>query len=191
MKKWLMAAALAAAGLAAADANAQAPYNPVATGPVTTGPVAPSPAPTYVPSTAPTYTPGTAPTYVQGSGACPPGANCAPQAAAPMPAGAPTYGGGGGGGHKWATGKIWTKGGLFSIFGGANVANMPTLPVYMAAPWYLYWPYDGHFQTVAPMAHGLYYPPPMYTGNPWMPGVYPGYTAGAPVQAFPVAPVKP
>ena len=68
---------------------------------------------------------------------------------------------------------------------------MPTLPVYMAAPWYNYWPYDGHFQTIAPMAHGLYYPPPTYTGNPYMPGAYPGYLPGNPAPAFPVTPARP
>jgi hypothetical protein len=61
---------------------------------------------------------------------------------------------------------------------------MPTLPVYMAAPWYLYWPYDGHFQTVAPMASGAFYPPPAYTGNPFMPGRFVGYVPGAGVPTF-------
>ena len=58
-------------------------------------------------------------------------------------------------------------------------------------PWYLYWPYDGHFQTIAPMAHGLYYPPPLYTGNPYLPGAYPGYVPGNPVPGYPMAPMKP
>ena len=39
------------------------------------------------------------------------------------------------------------------LFAAENLTQMPTLPVYMAAPWYNYWPYDGHFQTVAPIAH--------------------------------------
>jgi hypothetical protein len=181
MKKWLMAAALAAAGLTAADARAQtSPYNP---------------APVYVPAqatvAAPAPTPAAAPTYVQGSGACPNG-DCGPQGVpAPAYGGYATYGGPPAHGNKFYSGKHWTKGGLLSLIGGSNVAQMPTLPVYMAAPWYLYWPYDGHFQTVAPMAHGLYYPPPTYTGNPYQPGVYPGYVAGSPVPAFPVAPVRP
>jgi hypothetical protein len=127
-----------------------------------------------------------APTYVPGNGSCPPGANCPPAAApAPVSYGAPVQSGGKHGYH------IWTKGGLLSIFGGSQVSRMPTLPVYMAAPWYLYWPYDGHFQTVAPMAHGLYYPPPLYTGNPYLPGAYPGYVPGNPVPAVPVSPVRP
>jgi len=72
-----------------------------------------------------------------------------------------------------------------------NLTRMPTLPVYMAAPWYLYWPYDGHFQTIAPMAHGLYYPPPTFTGNPYLPGTFPGYLPGVPAPAFPVTPARP
>ncbi len=98
------------------------------------------------------------------------------------------YGDNGGYGHFGAK-PIWTRG----YFGGSpsRITKMPTLPVYMAAPWYLYWPYDGHFQTVAPMAHGLYYPPPTYTGNPYMPGTYPGYFPGNPSPSFPVNPAKP
>ncbi|HKB02255.1 MAG TPA: hypothetical protein VKD90_08550 [Gemmataceae bacterium] len=123
------------------------------------------------------------PVYVPGQGSCPNG-NCPPQVGAPGPAPAPGYGGKG---H----GHLWTKGGLLSMVGGGVVGSMPTLPVYMAAPWYLYWPYDGHFQTVAPMAHGLYYPPPTYIGNPYLAGVYAGYIANNPIPAFPVAPVRP
>jgi hypothetical protein len=44
------------------------------------------------------------------------------------------------------------------------------LPVYQAAPWYLYWPYDAHFQTPAPVQGAWYGPPncraPM---NPYFP----------------------
>lgn len=65
------------------------------------------------------------------------------------------------------------------------------LPVFQAAPWYLYWPYDGHFQTVAPMAYGAFYPPPAYTGNPYLPGATGGYVPGAPLPQFPVSPVSP
>lgn len=78
--------------------------------------------------------------------------------------------------------------------------RMPTLPVYMAAPWYLYFPYDAHFQTAAPMPgiNQAYYPGnpfigamnQPYTSPPFVPGYgqgygYPGY--GAP--AGPVAPL--
>jgi len=74
---------------------------------------------------------------------------------------------------------------------GETLTRMPTLPVFMAAPWYNYWPYDGHFQTIAPMAHGLYYPPPTYTGNPYLPGQYPAYVPGNPAPVFPVTPARP
>src|SRR5688572_3850393 len=120
MKKWMMTAALAVAGLAVADARAQSPYNP---------------SQTYVPVQATVVSPApvTGPTYVQGNAACPPGQPC-PQPMAAAPAPAPQMGAyGTGGGHKFKTGAHWTKGGLFSIFGGSYVSQMPTLPVYMAA----------------------------------------------------------
>jgi len=45
------------------------------------------------------------------------------------------------------------------------------LPVFQAAPWYLYWPYDGHFLTPAPISGPFYAPPPYpNTGvNPYFP----------------------
>ena len=70
------------------------------------------------------------------------------------------------------------------------------VPAFQAAPWYLYWPYNAHFQTPAPLS-GAYYAPP-YTGghmvNPYFPapqyqGVPPGVPPGAPAQLPPtVAP---
>jgi hypothetical protein len=130
-----------------------------------------------------------APAYAQGNGSCANG-DC---------------GGAGYGGHSSHTGwgfpisahfsakPYWSS----SFFGNpylsptGNLTRLPTLPVFMAAPWYNYWPYDGHFQTVAPMAHGLYYPPPVYTGNPYLPGQYPAYVPGNPAPVFPVTPAKP
>jgi hypothetical protein len=130
-----------------------------------------------------------APAYVQGNGSCANG-DC---------------GGAGYGGYSGHSGygfpiaqhfsakPYWS----WSAFGNpylsptGNLTRMPTLPVFMAAPWYNYWPYDGHFQTVAPMAHGLYYPPPTYTGNPYLPGQYPAYVPGNPAPVFPVTPAKP
>lgn len=56
------------------------------------------------------------------------------------------------------------------------------LPAFQAAPWYLYWPYNAHFMTPAPLT-GPYFAPPYSGGalvNPYFP---------APVQ--PVAPVAP
>jgi hypothetical protein len=33
-----------------------------------------------------------------------------------------------------------------------------SLPAFQAAPWYLYWPYNGHFQTPAPLYGPSYGP---------------------------------
>ena len=45
-----------------------------------------------------------------------------------------------------------------------------TLPVYQAAPWYLYWPYDAHFMTPAPIFNGGYGTPVIpYAVNPYFP----------------------
>ena len=163
MKKWLMAAAVAVAGLAAADANAQGPAGPA---------------------------------YVQGSGSCPNG-DCGTGGQMYGGYAGGGYGGGSGGGYpvgKHFSGKPFWSMGFFGnpyLSSSGNLARMPTLPVFMAAPWYNYWPYDGHFQTIAPMAHGLYYPPPTYTGNPYLPGQYPAYVPGNPAPVFPVTPAKP
>ena len=126
-----------------------------------------------------------APAYVQGGGSCANG-NCGTGYAADV-------GGYGHVGPHFGAKPYWSRG----FFGNpyfsstANLTRMPTLPVFMAAPWYNYWPYDGHFQTVAPMAHGLYYPPPTYTGNPYLPGQYPAYVPGNPAPVVPVTPAKP
>lgn len=45
------------------------------------------------------------------------------------------------------------------------------LPAFQAAPWYLYWPYNAHFMTPAPL-QGAYYAPPTHGGypvNPYFP----------------------
>jgi hypothetical protein len=49
------------------------------------------------------------------------------------------------------------------------------MPTFMAAPWYLYWPYDAHFQTPAPV-FAPYFAPPTYGTVPAYP-FYPGYGA--------------
>ncbi len=118
------------------------------------------------------------PVVASGSGSC---SNCSTPAPASV-----SYGGGGAIGTHGHFAKLHhpTPG----YFGGR--ANKSKLPVYMAAPWYLYWPYDGHFQTVAPMAYGAYYPPPAYTGNPYLPVQNAGYVPGSPIPNFPVAPVR-
>jgi hypothetical protein len=60
--------------------------------------------------------------------------------------------------------------------------NNRQLPAFQAAPWYLYWPYDGHFLTPAPV-HAPFYGPPTagnFPVNPYFPapggyyGPYPG-----------------
>lgn len=58
-----------------------------------------------------------------------------------------------------------------------------TLPVFQAAPWYLYWPYDAHFQTPAPI-FGAYYAPPIGGNFPVQP-YFP-----APAMPIPVEPKK-
>ena len=45
------------------------------------------------------------------------------------------------------------------------------MPAFQAAPWYLYWPYDAHFQSAAPLG-GQFYAPPYAGGglvNPYFP----------------------
>jgi hypothetical protein len=73
-------------------------------------------------------------------------------------------------GHRWGT------------FFGKH-----PMPAFQAAPWYLYWPYNAHFQTPAPLA-GPYYAPPYAGGqlvNPYFPS-HPGLMPGAvPVPAAP------
>jgi hypothetical protein len=68
------------------------------------------------------------------------------------------------------------------------------LPVFQAAPWYLYWPYDAHFQTPAPI-FGAYYAPPIGGNFPVQP-YFPAPIGVAPVPkmgkgpAFPAPPVE-
>ena len=60
--------------------------------------------------------------------------------------------------------------GVFARFFGKQ-----PLPAFQAAPWYLYWPYNAHFQTPAPLM-GQYAAPPTGGGlhNPYFPqGGYP------------------
>jgi hypothetical protein len=48
------------------------------------------------------------------------------------------------------------------------------LPAFQAAPWYLYWPYNAHFQTPAPRMGQYYAPPTGPIANPYFPAT-PGY----------------
>ena len=67
-------------------------------------------------------------------------------------------------------------------------------PVYQAAPWYLYWPYDGHFLTPAPVTGAFYGPPSPgnFPVNPYFPGPgyagFAGYGAGYGFGQFPGGP---
>ena len=122
-----------------------------------------------------------------GPPAPPPGTYVEGYAGYGPPAGAAGYGFNAPNAHFPGTGKYWSRGFFGRFSSSQNLTRMPTLPVYMAAPWYNYWPYDGHFQTVAPIAAGAFYPPPAYTGNPFMPAAPTGYVPGAPVQRFPMA----
>ena len=82
---------------------------------------------------------------------------------------------------------------LSGVGGGGQV-----LPVYQAAPWYLYWPYDAHFLTPAPVG-GVFYPPPIPPNFPvqpyfpppqWMPPVGAGVSP-YPAPVIPPPPPKP
>src|SRR5438552_4017827 len=48
---------------------------------------------------------------------------------------------------------------LFGGFQGGNLFKKQKLPAFQAAPWYQYWPYDGHFLTPAPVSGPFYGPP--------------------------------
>lgn len=90
------------------------------------------------------------------------------------PAGCPgagSYGGGCGGG-KCGYPRYTSLAGYFG-------AGCGQLPAYQAAPWYLYWPYDGHFLTPAPVTGAFYGPPTPgnFPVNPYFPG--PGYGYGS------------
>jgi hypothetical protein len=53
----------------------------------------------------------------------------------------------------------------------ARIFIRQPLPAFQAAPWYLYWPYNAHFMTPAPLT-GAYYAPPSGPGmsvNPYFP----------------------
>lgn len=54
---------------------------------------------------------------------------------------------------------------------GSYWLHKQPMPAFQAAPWYLYWPYDGHFLTPAPLS-GPFYAPPTAGGmqtNPYFP----------------------
>ena len=68
---------------------------------------------------------------------------------------------------------------------GLGAHRQAPLPTFQAAPWYLYWPYDGHFLTPAPVT-GAFYGPPMpgnFPVNPYFPG--PNYGPYGPMPGGP------
>jgi hypothetical protein len=113
----------------------------------------------------------------------PAGPGCPPAAVAPAPVvGGDCYGHGVGGKHGFFGGLF--SGGCFDGHGGhGGLANHPPeygqgfrgfgfcQPPFQAAPWYLYWPYDAHFQLPAPIT-AQFYPPQQYGNqlNPYFPG---------------------
>ena len=75
---------------------------------------------------------------------------------------------------------------------GNGYAHKPRLPVYLAAPWYLYWPYDAHFLTPAPVG-GMFYPPPVpgnFPSQPYFPVQPPPYVPGSPLNSYPLTAPK-
>jgi hypothetical protein len=62
-------------------------------------------------------------------------------------------------------------------FGGYAFGQCCNKPTFQAAPWYLYWPYDGHFLTPAPVTGAFYGPPTPgnFPINPYFPGPAYGY----------------
>ena len=69
-------------------------------------------------------------------------------------------------------------------------SHQPKLPTFQAAPWYLYWPYDGHFLTPAPIAAPFIAPPVNgnFPVNPYFPaptGYYGPIPGGAAPSGIP------
>jgi hypothetical protein len=81
--------------------------------------------------------------------------------------------GGGNGADGYNNGYGGMRGGLFN-----HVGHGFFQPPFQAAPWYLYWPYDSHFQLPAPIS-APYYPPQAYG----YPGAANPYFGTAPVMA--------
>jgi hypothetical protein len=77
------------------------------------------------------------------------------------------------GGHAWFGGHGWLGGHGLGLGDGHDHNSLP-----QAGPWYLYWPYEAHFQTPAPLPYPYYAPtqvlPPNFQGG--MPATQPvGY----------------
>jgi hypothetical protein len=73
----------------------------------------------------------------------------------------------------------------YYTFGAFTGHGQKPLPTFQAAPWYLYWPYDGHFLTPAPVTGAFFGPPTPgnFPVNPYFPG--PGYGSYGPIPGGP------
>lgn len=91
-------------------------------------------------------------------------------------------GGGGGGAGAGPAQRKTLFNGQFHGFG--LIQPKAKLPAFQAAPWYNYWPYDGHFLTPAPINGGAFYGPPM-TGNFPVNPYFPGAQGYGPPQGYP------
>jgi hypothetical protein len=74
---------------------------------------------------------------------------------------------------------------------GGGIFHKQPLPAFQAAPWYLYFPYNAHFQTPSPMYNAPWYGPPSagYGSmvNPYFPApAQPAAPAPAPVAPAPM-----
>ena len=72
----------------------------------------------------------------------------------------------------------------FTLLSSCFGSRQP-LPTFQAAPWYLYWPYDAHFLTPAPVTGAFYGPPTPgnFPVNPYFPG--PAYGSFGPMPGGP------
>ncbi len=78
--------------------------------------------------------------------------------------------------------------------GGLPFFRRTPVPAFQAAPWYLYWPYNAHFQTPAPLTGAYYGPPGSGMGgmvNPYYASPNYGYGATAYPATMPQPPAAP
>src|SRR5262245_13425647 len=154
---------------------------------VISGPITPAAPTTATAAQLPPATPTPAPTAA-GKVATGPATAAPATGAAPAPTGGCANGncghgfGGGGGGIGGLFERLCGGGGGCGGHGhdghGGFGGNRPPVdngplchgfgfcqPPFQAAPWYLYWPYDSHFQLPAPI--GAPYYPPQQFGSQW------------------------
>lgn len=98
-------------------------------------------------------------------------------------------------GEAWAAGPGGCNGPFcnqghypkYTTLGAALFGGHSPKPVFQAAPWYLYWPYDAHFLTPAPVTGAFYGPPNPgnFPVNPFFPAPHPGPFGPMPGGPFP------